>query len=366
MTRARGSEGMAEVEEEEKTSNASKKTSFKDLTGDWNGPDNLAPAQVDKIWDTVESWIFGWQSHAGKSTVGGFLNYCQSYCETVEDDYEVELWMLNLVAHHVALDKSWLETADAAKDWGNALLSEDWKVPPPLWARHREDKWMLEDKNKENTEESLESLPTSPLEEQMKREEEEELKESLECATKSPILDCGWGKGLPAPTPTATAPSTPAMWRPWEEDNEEEEVVNLSASVQKRKRRSPAAAARSRRRLQQWQEKKDKACLVSELRTTPWRPVKQIRSANLLERLDKYHFDVEGLTNVETLEEKKAKSTVFFSNHSQTSMLPQLTSPSLTPKTLHQTSSLTEVISPVNVFKRCPSCCAWIMPVTTD
>ena len=189
--------------------------------------------------------------------------------------------------------------------------------------------------------------------------------ESLECETNSPVLDCGWGKGLPAPTPTATAPSTP-MWRPWEEEGEVEEVVNLSASVQKRKRRSPAAAARSRRRLQQWQEKKDKARLVSELRTTPWRPVKQIRSANLLERLDKYHFDVEGLTNVETLEEKKAKSTVFFSNHSQTSMLPQLTSPSLTPKTLHQTSSLTEVISPVNVVKRCPSCCAWIMPITTD
>ena len=93
--------------------------------------------------------------------------------------------------------------------------------------------------------------------------------------------------------------------------------------------------------------------------------MKQIRSANLLERLDKYHFDVEGLTNVETLEEKKAKSTVFFSNHSQTSMLPQLTSLSLTPKTLHQTSP-SEVISPVHIDKRCPSCCAWIMPVTTE
>ena len=89
--------------------------------------------------------------------------------------------------------------------------------------------------------------------------------------------------------------------------------------------------------------------------------MKQIRSANLLQRLDKYHFDVEGLTNVE----KKAKSTVFFSNHSQTSVLPQLTSPSLTSKTLHQTSP-SEVISPVHVDKRFPSCCAWIMPVTTD
>ena len=174
------------------------------------------------------------------------------------------------------------------------------------------------------------------------------------------------GERTSCPHSNSYRPSTPAMWRPWEDDDGEEEVVNLSAPVQKRKRRSPAAAARSRRRLQQWKEKKDKARLVSELRTTPWRPVKQIRSANLLQRLDKYHFDVEGSTNVETLEENKAKSTVFFSNHSQTSMLPQLTSPSLTPKTLHQTSSLIEVISPVNVVKRCPSCCAWIMPITTD
>ena len=44
MTRARGSEGMTEVEEEVKTSNASKRTNFKDLTGDWNGTDDLAPA----------------------------------------------------------------------------------------------------------------------------------------------------------------------------------------------------------------------------------------------------------------------------------------------------------------------------------
>ena len=109
-----------------------------------------------------------------------------------------------------------------------------------------------------------------------------------------------------------------------------------------------------------------KARLVSELRTTSWRPVKQIRSANLLHRLDKCHFDEKGLTNLETTEEKKANSTVFFSNYSQTSMLPQSTSPSLTPKNLHQASPFTEVISPVHVVKRCPSCCAWIVPITTD
>merc|ERR1712004_209702 len=177
---------------------------------------------------------------------------------------------------------------------------------PPLWLVERE----VEDLKKEDEkkkEESLECSTTSPV-----LILSESAEESLENTTTSP-LDRDWGKELPAPCTAVAAPSTP-VWRPWEEEEEEEEVVNLSASVQKRKRRSPAAAARSRRRLQQWQEKKDMTRLVSELRTTPWRPVKQIRSANLLERLDKYHFvDVEGLTNVETLEEKKAKSTVFFS-----------------------------------------------------
>ena len=289
MTRARGSEGMSEVEEEEKTSNASKKTSFKDLTGDWDGPDDLASAEVDKIWDTVESWIYGWQSHAGKSTVGGFLNYCQSYCETVEEDYEVELWMLNLVAHHVLLDKSWLETADAAKDWGNALLSEDWKVPPPLWARHREDKWMLEGKDKENTEESLEILPTSPL-------------------------DPNWGKGLPAPSPVVAAPSTP-MWRPWEEDV----VIDLSAAVQKRKRRSPAAEARSRLRLLEWQERRYRHRLQSELRTTPIRSI-EMTKARLINRLEVH---AEGVVHSGVEGDGVVEKTVFASNQTNTIVLPQ-------------------------------------------
>ena len=199
----------------------------------------------------------------------------------------------------------------------------------------------------------------------MKREEEEELKnekakESLEFATNSPILDeekekdngnaeesldntaaspldQDWGKDLPAPTPAVAAPSTP-VWRPWEENSS---VVNLSA-VQKRKRRSPAAAARSRRRLKIWQEKKDMARLMSELRTTPLRKVEQIRSANLLQRLDEcINCNKRKGSKVEALEEEEVESSVLFSNHSQTIMLPQL-SPSLTiaKNTLQPTSSL--------------------------
>ena len=82
------------------------------------------------------------------------------------------------------------------------------------------------------------------------------------------------------------------------------------------------------------------ARLMSELRTTPMRKVEQIRSANLFQRLDEYVIERKG-SKVEALEEEEVESSVLFSNHSQTIMLPQL-SPSLTiaKNTLQPTSSL--------------------------
>ena len=197
--------------------------------------------------------------------------------------------------------------------------------------KKREKRKDEEEKKKESgkMEESLECSPTSPV-----LNPGESAEESLENTTASP-LDRDWGKELPAPTPAVAAPSTP-VWRPWEENSS---VVNLSA-VQKRKRRSPAVAARSRRRLKIWQEKKDMARLMSELRTTPLRKVEQIRSANLLQRLDECINERKG-SEVEALEEEEVESSVLFSNHSQTIMLPQL-SPSLTntKNTLQPTPSL--------------------------
>ena len=112
-------------------------------------------------------------------------------------------------------------------------------------------------------------------------EKNEKTEESLEDATSSP-LDPSWGKGLPAPSPTTVAaPSTP-LWRPWEEC----EVVNLSVVKKRKKRRSPAAAARSQFRLRQWQEKVDKNRPFSGSRTTPQRPVGQVRGTRLLGRLE--------------------------------------------------------------------------------
>ena len=252
MTRARGSEEMGE-EEVEKTSETSDSggVSFEDLVCDWRGPDDLSDDLDDLVWDTVKDWLKDWQSAAGN-----FFHYCINFCDNLDESYGVRLWMLDLIAHNVVKDESWLDSVHTAKDWGQILLSDDWEVPPPLWLVRREEE--EEKKNKES-------------------------KESLECLTTSPLLDPGWGKGLPAPTPTVAAPSTP-VWRPWEE--EEDVVVNLSAAVQKRKRRSPAAAARSRRRFQQWQEKVDRSRLNSELRITPLRSAVQMRGTRLLERLE--------------------------------------------------------------------------------
>ena len=188
----------------------------------------------------------------------------------------------------------------------------------------------------EKAKESLEFATNSPILDEEKEKDNGNAMESLDNTAASP-LDQDWGKDLPAPTPAVAAPSTP-LWRPWEENSS---VVNLSA-VQKRKRRSPAAAARSRRRLKIWQEKKDMARLMSELRTTPLRKVEQIRSANLLQRLDEcINCNKRKGSKVEALEEEEVESSVLFSNHFQTIMLPQL-SPSLTntKNTLQSTSSL--------------------------
>ena len=302
MTRARGDEESSEEEEGEEALDL-EEGSFRKLVIEWNGP--------DLVYSTVSNWISSDQY--GKPTVGNFFQYCFTVSENLEEDYELKLWMLNLVAHYVAKEESWMEIADEAKDWGSLLLAGDWEVPPPVWAKSREQ--VLEEKNGK-TEESLEGITSSPL-------------------------DPSWGKGLPAPSPTTVAaPSTP-LWRPWEEC----EVVNLS--VVKKKRRSPAAAARSRLRLRQWQEKVDRNRPFSGSRTTPQRPVGQVRGTRLMGRLESqrggesFHTGAGG----GWVEGK----TVFVSNQTQTTMLPQSFQSSL--PTFAPVKS-----SPSSL---CPSCYAW-------
>ena len=290
MTRARGDEEKSEEEkgEEEMGEEALDlgEGSFRKLVLEWNGP--------DLVFSTVNDWILSDQS--GKPTVGNFFQYCFTFSENLEEDYELNLWMLNLVAHYVAEEESWMDSADDAKDWGSLLLTGDWEIPPPVWAKSRE--------------QVLEEKEIVPLE-----EKNEKTEESLEGMSSS-LLDPSWGKGLPAPSPTVAAPSTP-VWRPWEEC----EFVNLSVVKKRKKRRSPAAAARSQFRLRQWQEKVDRNRPFSGSRTTPQRPVGQVRGTRLLGRLESQRGGeslhagagggwVEG-------------NTVFFSNQTQTTMLPQ-------------------------------------------
>ena len=319
MTRARGDEKMSGeevVEEEEEGALDLVEGSFKKLVLEWSGP--------DLVYFTVKDWILSDQS--GKPTVGNFFQYCFDFSENLEEDYELNLWMLNLVAHHVAEEECWMDSADGARDWGSELLTSDWEVPPPVWAKNRAR--VLEEK---------ENVPM-----------EEKFEENLEDMTSSP-LDPSWGKGLPAPTPTVAAPSTP-VWRPWEEL----EVVNLSVGKKRKKRRSPAAAARSRFRLLQWQEKVDRSRPNSGSRTTPLRPVGQMRGTRLLGRLESQrggesHHSGAGRDWVEG-------GTVFFSNQNQTTMLPQsFQSPKSTfAPVMSSPSSLCG-----NVVTRCPTCYAW-------
>ena len=330
LSRARGSEEVVEVKEEKTTTIVTHNARpSRALWTDWDSP-NLAEELVDRIWDMVKDWL-----RDREPAASDFLHYCLNFCDNRGEADEVRVWMLNLIAHFVTEDEKWLDSVHTAKDWRQLGLScNHWEVPPPLWLVDREvEDLKKEDEKKkkesEKMEESLECSSTSPV-----LILSESAEESLENTTTSP-LDRDWGKDLPAPTPAVAAPSTP-VWRPWEENIS---VVNLSA-VQKRKRRSPAAAARSRRRLKIWQEKKDMARLMSELRTTPLRKVEQIRSANLLQRLDECINERKG-SNVEALEEEEVESSVLFSNQSQTIMLPQL-SPSLTNtrNTLQPTSSV--------------------------
>ena len=304
MTRARESEEVSEVEEEKATN----------IVSDWDSPD-LAVDLVDQIWDMVKSWLTDREPAASD-----FFYYCRNLCYNIEEADEVWVWMLNLIAHFVAEDESFLDSVHTAKDWRELALvdQDDWEVPPPLWLVRREE----ELKKKHEEEEKLKEL-----------KEEKEIDETKESLVTTSPLDLDWGKELPAPTPSVAAPSA-SMWRPWEENVSS---VNLSA-VQKRKRKSPAAAARSWRRLQMWQEKKEMARLTLELRTTPKKFAQQMRRTNLLTRMEGHHIDSGG-SNVEALVEGEVESSVPYCNLTKTSLQPQLTKSSPKIITPHQRSS---------------------------
>ena len=141
MTRARESEEVSEVEEEKATN----------IVSDWDSPD-LAVDLVDQIWDMVKSWLTDREPAASD-----FFHYCLDLCESRGEADEVRVWMLNLIAHFVAKDESWLDSIHTAKDWRQLSVSDDyWEVPPRLWLVEREEEGKKEDEKKKKESEKME------------------------------------------------------------------------------------------------------------------------------------------------------------------------------------------------------------------
>ena len=182
MTGAREGEDLSEVEEEKAT----------DIVSNWDSPD-LAVDLVDQIWDMVKGWLADREPAASD-----FFHYCRNLCDNQGERDEVWVWMLNLIAHFVAEDESFLASVHTAKDWRELALvdQDDWEVPPPLWLVRREE----ELKKKHEEEEKLKEL-----------KEEKEIDETKESLVTTSPLDLDWGKELPAPTPSVAAPSA-SMW----------------------------------------------------------------------------------------------------------------------------------------------------------
>ena len=87
VTRTWGSE-MSGEEEEEVNYEVLKRR----LRDDWTGS--------DLVYTTVYSWIADWTAHIGKSSVGNFVNYCfTEFSKNHKEDYELQLWFMNLVVH---------------------------------------------------------------------------------------------------------------------------------------------------------------------------------------------------------------------------------------------------------------------------
>ena len=100
-----------------------------------------------------------------------FQYWLSAVASNAVEDYELRLWMLNLFAHYVAVNKNWFETADECKYWGKLFLSEeDWEVPPPPWAITSEKNsdeyrsWVEEERQKLLKEEEKEAVVDIKLE----------------------------------------------------------------------------------------------------------------------------------------------------------------------------------------------------------
>ena len=101
--------------------------------------------------------VRGWLTDR-EPAASDFFHYCLGLCESQEEDNKAWVWMLNLIAHFVAKDESWLDSIHSAKDWrqlGVSGFDVYWEVPPPLWLVEREEEGKKEDEKKKKESEKM-------------------------------------------------------------------------------------------------------------------------------------------------------------------------------------------------------------------
>ena len=107
-----------------------------------------------------------------------------------EEDYELRLWMLNLFAHYVAVNKNWFETADESKYWGKLFLSEeDWAITSEKNSDEYRS-WVEEDRQKLLKEEEKEAV----LDNDIKLEVEKDQPRVSDACTQTPKRRRSGGK----------------------------------------------------------------------------------------------------------------------------------------------------------------------------
>ena len=206
---------MSQEEEEEEPLD-SEGSSFRELVLDWSGP--------DLVYTKVTHWISDIACSGPCSpTVGNFFQFCFSFAENLEEDYELKLWMLNLVTHYVAEDENWLDTADDAKDWSKLSLISNWEVSPPLWARRRE-----EEEEKRITAEKAIGLDEGVGGKVEEMAEEEKVRVTIiDPACSKPLT-----MQLDVSKPSKEEKVMPSIfWRPWEVSCEATAELDLSCDA---------------------------------------------------------------------------------------------------------------------------------------
>ena len=97
--------------------------------GIWTGP--------KEVFDRVKLW--GAQKFDEKH-IGTFLQYCFAFAESLEEEDELVVWMLELITKFLEEHGGWsnLDQTLESRDWSSLALSHHWAVLPPQWARDRE------------------------------------------------------------------------------------------------------------------------------------------------------------------------------------------------------------------------------------